>query len=97
MTYRTHQNLLLLGSFLLLAFVMLSPLLEKRVDVEKLPQPKTPTVSAAIVVKVWAYKRTGLYYCSDSQLYGNVKPGEYMTQENALERGYRPAGGDPCR
>jgi hypothetical protein len=101
MTYRTCQNIVLIGSFfLLLDILFLPPLVEKwgaadRVD--RLPQLNTPTVAAATIVKVWAYKKTGLYYCPDSKLYGKVKPGVYMTQEKALERGYRPAGQDPCR
>jgi hypothetical protein len=38
-----------------------------------------------------------LYYCPDSQLYGKFKPGMYMMQDDALERGYRPAAQEPCR
>jgi hypothetical protein len=101
MTYRTCQNIVLISSFfLLLDILFLPPLVEKwgAVDrVDRLPQLNTPTVAAATIVKVWAYKKTGLYYCPDSKLYGKVKPGVYMTQEKALERGYRPAGQDPCR
>ena len=101
MTYRSCQNIVLIGSFfLLLDILFLPPLVEKwgGVDrVDRLPQLNTPTVGAATIVKVWAYKKTGLYYCPDSKLYGKVKPGVYMTQEKALERGYRPAGQDPCR
>jgi hypothetical protein len=101
MTYRTCQNIVLIGSFfMLLDILFLPPLVEKwgaldRVD--RLPQLNTPTVAAATIVKVWAYKKTGLYYCPDSKLYGKLKPGVYMTQEEALGRGYRPAGQDPCR
>jgi len=101
MTYRTCQNIVLIGSFfLLLDILFLPPLVEKwgAVDrVDRLPHLNTPTVAAATIVKVWAYKTTGLYYCPDSKLYGKIKPGVYMTQEKALERGYRPAGQDPCR
>jgi hypothetical protein len=101
MTYRTCQNIVLIGSFfLLLNMLFLPPLVEKwgaldRVD--RLPQLNTPTVDAATIVKVWTYKKTGLYYCPDSKFYGKVKPGVYMTQEKALLRGYRPAGQDLCR
>ncbi len=97
MTHRTHQNLLLIGCFILLALVILSPLLERRERVEGLPQPKAETVNAATTVKVWAHKKTGLYYCPDSKAYGKATPGLYMTQGDALERGYRPAGQEPCR
>lgn len=101
MTYRTCQNIVLIGSFfLLLNMILLPPLVEKwgvvnRVD--RLPQLNTPTVAAGTIVKVWTYKKTGLYYCPESKLYGKIKPGVYMTQEKALERGYRPAGQNPCR
>ena len=97
MTYRTCQNLLLVGSFLLLAFLILSPLLEREGRVVRLPQLRTPTVTAATIVKVWVYKKTGLYYCPDSKFYGKMKPGVYMAQEKALERAYRPAAQEPCR
>jgi hypothetical protein len=101
MTYRTCQNIVLIGSFLLLLDILfLPPLVEKwgAVDrVGRLPQLNTPNVAAATIVKVWVYKKTGLYFCPDSKLYGKVKPGVYMTQEKALGRGYRPAGQDPCR
>jgi hypothetical protein len=74
MTYRTCQNIVLIGSFfLLLDILFLPPLVEKwgAVDrVDRLPQLNTPTVAAATIVKVWAYKKTGLYYCPDSKLYG---------------------------
>ena len=101
MTYRTCQNIVLIGSFFLLFnMLFLPPLVEKwgAVDrVDRLPQLDTPTVAAATIVKVWTYKKTGLYYCPDSKFYGKVKPGVYMTQEKALLSGYRPAGQDRCR
>jgi hypothetical protein len=101
MSYRTCQNIVLFGSFfLLLNMVLLPPLVEKWGIVgrdNRLPQLNTPTVAAETVVKVWTYKKTGLYYCPDSKLYGKGKSGAYMTQEKALERGYRPAGQNRCR
>lgn len=101
MTYRSCQNILLIGSLLLLLDVLFLPsLVEKWGAVDRvggLPQLNTPTVAAAKIVKVWVYKKTGLYFCPDSKVYGKAKPGVYMSQEKALGRGYRPAGGDPCR
>ena len=101
MTYRSCQNILLIGSLLLLLDVLFLPsLVEKWGAVDRvggLPQLNTPTVTAATIVKVWVHKKTGLYFCPDSKPYGKAKPGVYMTQEKALGRGYRPAGGDPCR
>ncbi|SRR6266849_1091251 len=107
MTYRTCQNIVLIGSFFLLFSILFLPFLPFLPPVVKkwgaadrvyrLPPLDTPTVSAATIVKVWAHKKTGLYYCPDSKLYGKVKPGVYMTQEEALERGYQPAGQSSCR
>jgi hypothetical protein len=104
MTYRTCQNTILIGSFFLLLSILFVPFLPPLVKkwgaadrMYRLPPLNTPTVAAATIVKVWAYKKTGLYYCPDSKLYGKFKPGMYMTQEKALERGYRPAGQDSCR
>lgn len=65
-----------------------------------LPRPLrlTPTTESKAKrdVQVWAVKQTGLYYCPDSKLYGKAEPGMLMTQEKALEGGYRPAGGETC-
>ena len=46
-------------------------------------------------VSVWTKKQFGFYYCQDGDLYGS-KPGELMTQAEALTSGYRPAGGQYC-
>ena len=43
-------------------------------------------------VKIWASKRSGLYYCPDSKLYGKLTPGVYMSQGEAIKTGYQPAG-----
>jgi len=43
-------------------------------------------------VKIWASKRSGLYYCPDSKLYGKLTPGVYMSQGEAIQSGYQPAG-----
>jgi hypothetical protein len=46
--------------------------------------------------RVWVSSRSGLYYCSDSTLFGTVAPGSYTTQGEALQKGYRPAVAQPC-
>jgi hypothetical protein len=98
MTYRTCQNVLLIGSFLVLIYnLFLPPVVENRLPLARLLSLGTPTVSAATVVKVWTFKDTGLYYCPESRFYGKVKPGAYMNQDDALERGYRPAARQECR
>ena len=97
MTHRTRENILIIGSLILLAYLITSPILEMWNGTLRLDQFKEPTVSAATIVKVWTYKKTGRYYCPDSQFYGKFKPGMYMMQDDALARGYRPAAQEPCR
>ena len=97
MTHRAHENILIIGTLILLVYLITSPVLERWSGADRRAQFKEQTVSAATVVKVWTYKKTGRYYCPDSQFYGKFKPGMYMTQDDALERGYRPAAQEPCR
>jgi len=58
-------------------------------------QPRAPN-EAQINRKVWTDKTTGLYYCPESQLYGHTASGEYLTQGEAIQRGYSPAAHEPC-
>jgi hypothetical protein len=48
-------------------------------------------------VKVWVNTNSGVYHCPGTRWYGNTKQGEYMTQKQAQEKGYRPAYGKGCR
>jgi hypothetical protein len=97
MRHRVYENLLLIGTLILVVYLMSSPGFEGWDRARGLNQLKEQTVSAATVVKVWIYKKTGQYYCPDSKFYGKFKPGMYMKQDDALERGYRPAAQEPCR
>ena len=97
MTHRTYENILIIGSLILLVYLITPSVHERWSGAYRLPQFKEQTVSAATIVKVWTYKKTGWYYCPDSRFYGKLKPGKYMTQDEALERGYRPAAQEPCR
>jgi hypothetical protein len=60
-----------------------------------------PAASKANIAKpgitVWVNKRSGLYYCADSKVYGKLQPGGPMLQGEALTNGYRPAGNEACR
>jgi hypothetical protein len=47
-------------------------------------------------VKVWVNTNSGTYHCSGTRWYGKTKEGEYMTQKQAQEKGYRPAHNNPC-
>jgi hypothetical protein len=97
MTHRAREIVLIIGSLILLVYQIASPVLERWRVADRLSQFKEPTVSAATIVKVWAYKKTGLYYCPDSHFYGKFKPGMYLMQDEALQRGYQPAAQQPCR
>ena len=48
-------------------------------------------------VKVWVNTSSGVYHCPGTRWYGNTKRGEYMTQKQAQEKGYRPAYGKYCQ
>ena len=95
--HRAHENVLMIGSLILLGYLIATPIFEKWNATTGLPQLQEQTVSAATLVKVWIFTKTGLYYCPDSHLYGKFKPGMYRMQDDALERGYRPAAQEPCR
>ena len=47
-------------------------------------------------IKVWVNTKSHVYHCPGTRWYGNTKRGKYMTQEEALLSGNRPAYGDRC-
>jgi hypothetical protein len=47
-------------------------------------------------VKVWVNTKSGVYHCPGTRWYGNTRQGEYMTQKQAQDKGYRPAYGKAC-
>src|SRR6266700_3660894 len=47
--------------------------------------------------KVWVNTRSRVYHCPGTRWYGNTKSGEYMTQKQAQDKGYRPAYGKVCQ
>ena len=97
MTDRVHEKILIISCLILLVYLIGSPVLARWNRADRMAQFKEQDVSAATVVKVWTHEKTGLYYCPDSKFYGTFEPGMYMTQDDALERGYRPAAQKPCR
>lgn len=46
--------------------------------------------------KVWVNVKSGVYHCPGTRWYGNTKQGEYLSQKQAQEKGYRPAYGTAC-
>lgn len=47
-------------------------------------------------VQVWTSQSNGYYYCTDDPYYKNVTPGDFMSQGEALQSGYRPILGQFC-
>jgi hypothetical protein len=43
--------------------------------------------------EVWVNTRSGKYWKPGSQFFGKTKQGQFMSETDAIERGYRPAGG----
>jgi hypothetical protein len=54
---------------------------------ETKPAPATSTAS-----EVWVNMRSGKYWKPGSRFYGKTKEGEFMSESEALDRGYLPAG-----
>jgi hypothetical protein len=55
---------------------------------ETKPAPETSAPS-----EVWVNTRSGKYWKLGSRFYGKTKEGEFMSESDALDRGYSPAGG----
>jgi hypothetical protein len=60
------------------------------------PAPPKATIEKSST-KIWVNKRSGLYYCPDSKMYGKLAPGAYMSQSEAIQNGYQPAENQTCR
>ena len=43
--------------------------------------------------KVWVNTKSGKYWKPGSRYYGKTKQGEYMSEKEAVQKGYRPANG----
>ena len=46
--------------------------------------------------RVWVNTKSGVYHCGGTRWYGNTVQGEYMSQKQAQDKGYRPAYGSVC-
>jgi hypothetical protein len=54
---------------------------------------ETKTAPATTADEVWVNTRSGKYWKPGSRYYGKTKEGEFMTELDALDREYSPAGG----
>jgi hypothetical protein len=43
--------------------------------------------------QVWVNTQSDKYWKPGSRFYGNTKQGEYMTEQEAIQKGYQPANG----
>lgn len=64
------------------------------------PEPESRAPTAVIRgnpdVKVWVNTNSAAYHCRGTRWFGKTREGEYMTQKEALGKGYHPAQHDPC-
>ena len=60
-----------------------------------IPEPTSGGVpeAADTVGQVWVNTRSGKYWKPGSRYYGTTKQGQYMSEEEAVQKGYRPANG----
>ena len=89
LTLRSSFNLVLAaaGIYVSIAF---ATLLQRWIA-----QPRLRTHGNAHTL-VWANTRSGFYYCPKTSLYGNIQPGKYLAETDALQAGYRPALRETC-
>jgi hypothetical protein len=57
------------------------------------PASRRASGLAATSGKVWVNTRSGKYWKPGSRYYGATKQGEFMTEKEAIQKGYRPANG----
>jgi len=97
---RAHTRVSLLPVFAVLVValaVLLAPWKFWPSLVSSLVPGKTKQSALSESARVWVNSRSGFYYCSDSTLFGKITPGSYMTQGEALQKGYSPAAEKPCQ
>ena len=85
-------GLLITGLLAIALAVALNPRLRRMFT----PEPPEAPNDTRGDLKVWVNKRSGFYYCPSSQAYGSLEPGEFMTQDRALQTGFRLAPHVPC-
>jgi hypothetical protein len=64
------------------------------------PNPPTSRLASPSAVEsplnsdqVWVNTKSGKYWKNGSRYYGKTKQGEYLSEEEAVQKGYRPANG----
>ena len=64
------------------------------------PNPPVSRVASPVAAatplnsdQVWVNTKSGKYWKPGSRYYGKTKQGEYLSEEEAIQKGYRPANG----
>jgi hypothetical protein len=57
------------------------------------PTARRDSRLAETVGQVWVNTRNGKYWKPGSHYYGKTKQGKYMSEKEAVQKGYRPANG----
>ena len=96
MTSSRNRTFFLPLVLLIVGLVVLYPILNLP-SLSQLFQPTPKVSSEKATVKIWANRRSGLYYCPDSQFYGKITPGVYMSKPEAIQNGYQPGANQACR
>ena len=60
------------------------------------PTRKAKAAPAAGSGQVWVNTNSKIYHCEDSRFYGNTKEGEYMSEGEAKDKGYRANRRQAC-
>jgi hypothetical protein len=84
-------------ALLIVALIVFYPALKKLPEVEELLSATSKTSVEEPAIKVWVNKRSKLYYRRQSESYGKLKPGLYMSLWEAERSGYRPAARQACK
>jgi hypothetical protein len=60
-----------------------------------IPRSRVRRVPEAVNIagQVWVNTRSGKYWKPGSRYYGKTKQGQYMSEEEAIQKGYQPANG----
>jgi hypothetical protein len=64
------------------------------------PNPPVSRVASPVAAEtplnsdqVWVNTKSGKYWKPGSRYYGKTKQGEYLSEKEAIQKGYRPANG----